>query len=89
MVFVILTFCLGIANFAFHKAVLESGHPLVGPIRRAVGGRGPRLTLALEFLILLAAMLLAANGFPALVWGYLIYSLANGFSAWLMLSGRL
>jgi hypothetical protein len=36
----------------------------------------------------LVAMLLAANGWPGLAWAYLLYTCANGATAWLILSGR-
>ena len=42
----------------------------------------------LGILVLLSAMLLAANGWPGLVWGYAAYSALNAFAAWLILSGR-
>ncbi|MEM9312241.1 MAG: hypothetical protein AAGA34_12430 [Pseudomonadota bacterium] len=44
-----------------------------------------RLTWIAEFAVLLAALLLAANGWPELVWAYLAYSALNGMAAWLVL----
>ncbi|MBM0169317.1 hypothetical protein [Altererythrobacter sp. C41] len=85
---VILIFILGIGNFALHKAVLESGHPLLGRMPWFVHMLGGRITLVTEFLVLLAAMLLVANGWPALAWAYLLYTVLNMASAWLILSGR-
>ncbi len=85
---VILIFILGIGNFALHKAVLESGHPLLGRMPWFVHMLGGRITLVTEFLVLLAAMLLVANGWPALAWAYLLYTALNMASAWLILSGR-
>lgn len=85
---VLVIFVLGIANFAMHKAVLESGHPLLGKMPWFVHMLGGRGTLVAEFLVLLAALLLAAQGWPALVWAYLAYSLLNAFSAWLILTRR-
>ena len=64
---VLALFVLGIANFAMHKAVLESGHPLVGQMPRFVHKLGGRITLAAEFVLLLGAMLLVAAGFAG--WG--------------------
>ena len=85
----LLVFLLGVGNFALHKAVLESRHPLLGQVPWFVHMLGGRISLISEFLILLAAMLLTANSTSAW-WGtaYLIYSLANGFSAWLILTRR-
>ncbi|HEY8605466.1 hypothetical protein [Tsuneonella suprasediminis] len=87
MVMVVI-FMLGIGNFAVHKAVLESGHPLLGRMPWYVHMLGGRGTLVTEFLVLLAAMLLAANGWPWLVWVYAGYSALNLIGAWLILSNR-
>lgn len=84
----IAIFLMGIGNFALHKAVLASGHRLLGQFGVALGNAAGRFTLAVEFVVLLAAMLGAANGWPQLAWVYLIYTLANGLSAWLILTGR-
>ncbi len=86
---VVFIFLLGIANFALHKAVLESGHPLLGRMPWFVHMLGGRLTLVSEFLVLLAALLLVANGWPALAWAYLLYSVLNVLSAWLILTDRI
>lgn len=86
MAFVFL-FLLGIANFAMHKAVLESGHPLLGGAwyLHLLGGR---FSLLVEFVMLLGAMLMVDSGATGWAWGYGVYSVMNGFSAWLILSGR-
>lgn len=85
---VAIIFVLGVANFALHKAVLESGHALLGQVPGFVHMLGGRLSLITEFLVLLAAMMLAANGWPSLLWAYLVYTGLNAFAAWLILSGR-
>ena len=83
---ILITFLLGIGNFALHKAVLESRH--LGLQRIPARWRSGRATLSLEFVLLLGALLLAANGHPW--WGraYLAYSAVNGLSGWLILSRR-
>ena len=85
----IVIFLLGIGNFAMHKAVLESGHPMI----ERIGWRRPRSTvpvsLVLEFAILLATLLFVAKGWPVLALVYAIYSALNAFSAWAILTGRL
>ena len=81
-------FLLGVANFALHKAVLESGHPLLGRLPWYVHMLGGRLTLLTEFLVLLAAMLLASTGWTAASWVYLGYTVLNGVSVWLIFSGK-
>ena len=85
---ILVIFVLGIANFALHRAVLESGHPMLAQIPWFATRQGRLVAMAIEFLVLLAAMLMAANGFPELAWGYLIYTCINALSGWLILSGR-
>ena len=84
----VFIFVLGIGNFALHKAVLESGHPLLGQMPWFVHMLGGRITLATEFLVLLAALLLAANGWQGLAWAYLAYTGLNAVAAWLILTDR-
>lgn len=86
---ILVLFVLGIANFAVHKAVLESGHPLLVQVPgffRVVGGR---FSLAAEFVMLLGAMLMVSDGSAGWAWFYGLYSLIHVFSAWLILSGRI
>ncbi|MBV7265567.1 hypothetical protein [Erythrobacter ani] len=85
---VIIIFVLGIGNFTLNRAVFASNHPVIEQMPPFVHMLGGRLTLIAEFLILLAAMLLAANGWPGLAWGYLAYSALNALTAWLLLTGR-
>ena len=85
---IIVIFILGVANFALHRAVMESHHPLVGQISWFTTTGGRKIALGLEFAILLAAMLLAGNGWPGIAWGYAIYSVLNAGSGWLILTGR-
>ena len=80
---ILLTFLLGLGNFALHKAVLESRHPVVGQLRWL-----GKPSLALEFALLLTALLLVANGLPAWGWAYVGYSALNGLAGWLILSRR-
>jgi hypothetical protein len=49
---------------------------------------GGRFGLAIEFLMLLGAMLMVDSGALGWAWGYGAYSLINGLSAWLILSGK-
>lgn len=85
----VVIFLLGIVNFALHGAVLKSGHRLIGQMPGFVQMLGGRLTLLAEFLVLLAAMLLTANGWAGLVWAYGGYSVLNALSAWLILTRRI
>jgi len=85
---VILIFLLGIANFAVHKAVLESRHPLLGQVPMFFHLLGGRFSLIVEFLMLLGALLMVSQGSVGWVWLYLGYSGVNAVSAWLILTGR-
>lgn len=83
-----IIFLLGIGNFALHKAVMESGHPMLGQVSWFASIKGRQIAFGLEFIVLLAALLLAAHGWSGLVWGYIIYTVLNGTSGWLILTGR-
>lgn len=89
MPLVLVIFVLGVANFAMHKAVLESGHPLVGEMPAIVHKLGGRVTLAAEFVLLLGAMLLVAAGHAGWGWAYLGYTALNAIAAWLILGRRI
>lgn len=85
---ILFVFLLGVGNFTLHKAVLESDHPLIAQMAWLVNRLGGRGSLALEFVLLLAVMLLVAAGHPGWAWAYLGYSVLNAVSAWLVLSGK-
>ena len=84
-----LLFALGVANFAIHKAVLESGHPFLDSLPRLFRRGGGRMSLFFEFMVLLAAMLMTSNGWPGTAVLYLIYSLLNFVTGWMLLDGRI
>ena len=88
MAALLLTFLLGVANFAMHKAVLESGHPLIGRMPWFVHMLGGRGGLVVEFLLLLGAMLLVGTGSPGWAWAYAGYTVVNALAAWLILTRR-
>ena len=75
----------GVANFAMHRWMLESGHPAVematGALRRALGRHA---TYVLEFAFLVGALMLAEeHGITALAI-YGVYTALNvGTVAWL------
>ena len=85
---ILLVFLLGLGNFALHKAVLESRHTLLGELPKAVRGVGGRVSLTLEFAVLVGALLLVANGHTVWGWAYFGYSAFNGVAGWLILSRR-
>lgn len=84
-----LLFVCGVLNFALGKAMLESEHPILDSLPPALRRNGGRMSLGFEFAILLAAMLLAANGWPAAVWLYGAYTAINALFCWLLIDGRL
>lgn len=79
---------LGVVNFAIHRAVIEVGHPLSDEVPDFLSALGGRLSLIAEFAVLLAALSLAANGWPELAWAYVAYSALNGMAAWLIVTRR-
>ncbi len=85
---ILFTFLFGIANFALHKAVLESGHPLLAQLPQVFYLWNGRFSLVLEFVMLLGVMLCVHNGAAGWAWAYGGFTLMNGFSAWAILSGR-
>ena len=86
---VIVLFLLGIGNFAVHKAVLQSGHPMLDALPSFYKSGGGLLSLWFEFLLLLVAMLLGANGYAGMGAAYAIYSVFNFGTAWMVLTGRI
>ncbi len=55
-------FLMGIANFACHRAMLESRHPLIEEATAPLRSRlGQQATYVLEFLMLVTAMLIEAS----------------------------
>lgn len=85
---VFFIFVFGVLNFAMHKAVLESGHPLLGRMPWLFYARGGLISLAVEFVMLVAALLLVAQGSIGWAATYAAYSVLNAVSAWLILTGR-
>lgn len=85
----IIVFLLGIANFAMHKAVLESGHPLLSYLPALFRSPGRWFGFVFEFLLLAGSMLMVADG-DDFGWAlaYAGYSAMNGLSAWLILTRR-
>lgn len=78
-------FLLGIGNFAAHRALLESRHPLLRQIPWFFG----RFSLAMEFALLLGTMLMISAGSRTWVLLYGGYSAVNLGSAWLILTRRI
>jgi hypothetical protein len=85
---VLIIFLLGVGNFALHRTIMESGHPLLDRMPWFTHALSSRLSLVVEFLMLVGGLLLASEGVAWGALGYLAYSLLNAISAWLILSER-
>lgn len=85
----IVIFLLGIGNFALYGAVIGSGHPALHEVPWLRSLRGRRIAFFTEFTMLLVSLYLVTHGWPRVVWAYMVYSMANGLSAWLLLTRRL
>lgn len=85
----VFIFLLGIGNFAAHKAVLESRHPLLERVPLFFQMLGGRFSLLIEFAMLLGAMLMVAQGSLGWALFYGTYTAVNALSAWLIMSGRI
>ena len=88
--FLIACFVLGVANFAMHKAVMESGHPFVEDTKLYFGRHfGRNGSYMVEYILLLGALFFAhANS--GLIFGlYAGYTLCNAMAAWMLLSRRM
>lgn len=84
----IVIFIAGVINFALNRAVFGSRHPLLARLPHASRLLGSRAALVTEFAMLLAALMLAANGWPGFMWAYCGYTAFNGLAAWLILAGK-
>jgi hypothetical protein len=86
--FLIAAFFMGIANFAMRKAVVESNHPVVEYSRLYFGRYfGRKVSYTMEFGLLVGAMLFGFDGTTWVIAGYAVYTMLNGLSAWMLLSG--
>ena len=80
---------MGIANFAMHKAVAESGHPFVEDTKRYFGRHfSPYGSYAIELVLLIGAMVLAQQGAVLVAALYGAYTAMNAIATWLLQIGR-
>ncbi|MCC6942074.1 MAG: hypothetical protein IT551_10765 [Novosphingobium sp.] len=85
---ILITFLLGICNFALHHAIMDSGHPLLGKMPWFYHALGGRFTMIVEFMLLFAALMFAADDVVSGPIAYVIYSVLNSFSAYLILTNK-
>jgi hypothetical protein len=87
---VVFCFLMGIANFAMHKAVAESGHPFVEDTKRYFGRHfSPYGSYAIELALLIGAMWFAQEGVLWIALLYWAYTGMNAIATWLLLSRRM
>ncbi len=85
----IVCFVMGVANFAMHKAVSESGHPFVEESKRYFSPHfSPYGSYAIELALLMGALYFAHDGSVAVALTYGVYTVINAVATWLLLSGR-
>ena len=89
MIFVAITLILGMGNFAWHRAVIESGHRMVSEMPPESLKVLRFLSLALEFSLLCGALYAVRAGHTHWLWGYLGYSAINAGAAWMIVKGRI
>lgn len=86
---IFFAFLLGIGNFAWHRAVIESGHAMVAEMPPAQLSFLRYGTMAFEFVLLCGALFMAFAGAGYWVWLYAAYSFINGGAAWLIVTRRI
>ena len=87
--FILIIFICGIANFAMHKAMMESNHPMISEARTSFSKfLGPYGSYILEFIMLAAALIFANMGMLTAMIFYCVYTLANGAGAWVLFSNK-
>ncbi|QTD55472.1 hypothetical protein [Parasphingorhabdus cellanae] len=87
--YVFIIFVCGVGNFAMHKAMMESNHPMITEARGSFSKfLGPYGSYILEFFMLAAALIFANMGMLSAVFFYGIYTLANGAGAYVLFSNK-
>ncbi|WAT17169.1 hypothetical protein OZN62_09510 [Aurantiacibacter sp. MUD11] len=84
----IVTFLLGMGNFACHSAVVRSGHRMLSDIAEDKLRIARMASLALEFGLLCGALYAAQQGVVQWMWLYLGYTVINVGAAWSIVTGR-
>lgn len=78
IVAIIAIFFAGIANFAMHRAFMQSDDPLVQALVRPFVARvGPWTSYAFEFIILIGAFMLSQRNWFAALLLYGLYTMLN------------
>jgi hypothetical protein len=81
LVAIIAIFLAGIANFAMHRAFMESDDPMVqAMVRPFVARVGPWTSYGFEFILLLGALMLARRNWFAALLLYGLYTMVNSMA---------
>jgi len=82
----IAIFWAGIANFAMHRAFMESDDPLIRQMVKPLADKvGPNITYIFEFLLLVGAMAIATRNWFAALMLYGLYTIFNAMAfSWIM-----
>lgn len=85
----IITFLMGMGNFACHQAVIVSGHRMVKQIPPRTLRIARTSSLTLEFIILCGALYAAKTDALHWIWLYGGYFLINLTAAWSIVTRRI
>ena len=85
---IVIIFLLGIVDFAVHRAVLECGHPMLTALPRDKRLLGAGISMAFEFVVLVAMLWAASAVTGTWALAYVVYSVLNGFAAWLIIANK-
>ena len=82
----IVIFGAGIANFAMHRAFMESDDPLIQQMVRPLADKvGPNITYVFEYLLLVGAMAIATRNWFTGMLLYGLYTIFNSLAfSWVM-----
>lgn len=80
----VFTFLLGIGNFALQRAVLDSRNPAVRQVPERLRFYGGRVMFVAEFVLLVGAMWLVAQGYRNWGLAYLAYTAVNAAAGWMI-----
>ena len=86
---IFIVFICGIANFAMHKAMMESNHPMIAEARGSFTKfLGPHGSYILEFIMLALTMIFADMGILTALIFYGLYTLAKFAAAYFIYRDR-
>lgn len=81
----VIAFLLGMGNFACHRAVIASGHPMITQMASDKLRVLRMVSLAVEFVLLVSVLYAAQQGNAAWIWAYAGYTVLNVSAAWALL----